>query len=120
MASNYIVLFTLNAIFFSIIFWFITFLLKIYYSNKYYKYKYNYYECGFKSLTNLNVKYSINFILLVLFLIIYDGEFLLLIPYSLNVSFTSEFSFYLVIFFFYWLLLTLFIDNMYNTLEWQV
>ena len=71
-------------------------------------------------LTINQIKYSVNYILVILFLIIYDGEFLILIPFSLNSSENDIFGFFLTIFFIFWLLITLFIDNIYNTLEWQI
>ena len=110
----------LHAFFFSLIFWIITFALKFYYSNKSFEYKLNFYECGFKSLTNVKVQYNINFILIILFLLIYDGEFLILIPLALNISIVSFPSIFLFIFFIYFLIITILYDLIYNSLEWQV
>jgi NADH:ubiquinone oxidoreductase subunit 3 (subunit A) len=110
----------LHAFFFSLIFWIITFALKFYYSNKNFEYKLNFYECGFKSLTNVKVQYNINFILIILFLLIYDGEFLILIPLALNISIVSLPSVFLFIFFIYFLIITILYDLIYNSLEWQV
>ena len=47
----------------------------------------DFYECGFKSLSNIKVQYNINFILIILFLIIYDGEFLFLISEEMKFFF---------------------------------
>lgn len=110
----------LHAFLFSLIFWIITFALKFYYSNKNFEYKLNFYECGFKSLTNVKVQYNINFILIILFLLIYDGEFLILIPLALNISIVSFSSVFLFIFFVYFLIITILYDLIYNSLEWQV
>ena len=99
MVSNFLINIIVNTLIFSFLFWLITFLLKYFYSNKYFKNKYNYYECGFKSLTINQIKYSVNYILVILFLIIYDGEFLILIPFSLNSSENDIFGFFLTIFF---------------------
>lgn len=108
-----------NAIFFSFIFWILTFLLKYYYSNKNFTYKLNFYECGFKSLTNLKVQYNINFILIILFILIYDGEFLVLIPLALNISLLSFPALFVLIFFIVMLIATLVYDLIFNSLEWQ-
>lgn len=97
-----------------------TFAAKWFYSNKYYNYKLNYYECGFRSLTNYKVHYKVSYVLLVLFLLIYDGEFLILIPFSLNFFLINVELFILLIFFLVWLLLTLIIDFTFNALDWQV
>lgn len=110
----------LNTIIFSNIFWILTFISKYFYSNKYYQLKFNFYECGFTAITKFQISYSINFILLVLFLLIYDGEFLVIIPFSLNLMNSSLNVFILILFFFVWLLLTLFLDYVYSALDWQV
>lgn len=109
-----------NAFLFSLIFWFLTFLLKFYYSNKNFNYKLSFYECGFKSLTNIKVQYNINFILIVLFLLIYDGEFLVLIPLSLNISLLNFVSLFVLFLFIVLLLVTLLFDLIYSSLEWQI
>lgn len=110
----------LNAIIFSFIFWILTFISKYYYSNKYYNTKLNYYECGFKSLTQYQINYSLNFLLLVLFLLLYDGEFLIIIPFSLNVLVSQSIGFVVLFYFLIWLYLTLLLDYIYSALDWQV
>lgn len=110
----------INAIFFSFIFWILTFILKYFYSNKNTNYKLNFYECGFKSLTNIKVQYNINFILIILFLIIYDGEFLVLLPFSLNLNIINITSLLVLLIFLFLLIITLIYDLIYNALEWQV
>ena len=120
MVGSVLLLLIINAIIFSFIFWILTYLAKNFYSNKYYNYKLNFYECGFKSITNIKINYNINYILLILFLIIYDGEFLILIPFSLNVSMYTFLSISLLLFFLVWLLCSLLLDYAYNALDWQV
>lgn len=119
-AGNIVFLIIVNAFVFSFIFWILTFISKYYYSNKYYNTKLNFYECGFKSLNHFQINYSVNFLVLVLFLLLYDGEFLILIPFSFNI-FTANYSSYLVvIYFLIWLYLTLLLDYIFNALEWQI
>ena len=110
----------INAIIFSFIFWILTFILKYYYSNKNFNYKLNFYECGFKSLNNIKIQYNINFTLIMLFLLIYDGEFLVLIPFSLNISLTNFISLFILLLFIILLIITILYDLMYNSLEWQL
>ena len=120
MAGSIVFFLIVNAIIFSQIFWIITFISKFYYSNKYYNSKLNFYECGFKSLTQFQVNYGINFIILILFILIYDGEFLIIIPFSLNIL-ISQFTSYVVLFFFIlWLYITLLLDYVFNALDWQL
>ncbi len=120
MAGILYILILTHVLLFSGIFWLLTFLTKYFYTNKYYKYKLNFYECGFKSLTKTKINYSMNFILLLLFLLLYDGEFFILIPFALNIQITSLIPYSLLIFFLLWLILVLLFDYIYNTLEWQV
>jgi len=110
----------INAIIFSFIFWILTFIFKYYYSNKNFNYKLNFYECGFKSLNNIKIQYNINFILIMLFLLIYDGEFLILIPVALNINILNFSSIMVLIFFIFLLIFTLIFDLIYNSLEWQI
>ena len=110
----------INAFFFSFIFWILTYISKIFYSNRYYSYKLNFYECGFKNYSYKCVNYEINYSMLILFLLLYDGEFLILIPFGLN-SLAFSLEIFLTFFFFIiWLFITLLFDYSYNALEWQV
>lgn len=110
----------LNAFFFSFIFWLLTFISKFLYSNKYFNYKLNFYECGFKNITKKKISYEINFSLLLLFLLLYDGEFLVLIPLALNTSLIT-FSIGIAVFFFLaWLIIALLVDYSFNALDWQI
>lgn len=118
--SSTILLIVSNAIIFSLIFWIITFLFKYFYSNKNYNYKLNFYECGFKSLTNIKIQYNINFTLIILFLLIYDGEFLILVPMALNINILNFVSLFIFIVFITLLIFTLLLDYIFNSLEWQI
>lgn len=109
-----------NAILFSCIFWILTFLGKLFYSNKYFNYKLNFYECGFKNLTSKTIQYEINYLMLIIFLLIYDGEFLILLPYALNSDITDGAVCLSVFFFFLWMLVALYYDYFYDALDWQV
>ena len=79
----------INAFFFTFLFWILTFIAKFTYSNKFFNYKLNFYECGFKNMTNKTPAYELNFFLAILILLIYDGEFLILVPLALNSSVIS-------------------------------
>ena len=120
MIGSTVALVICNAVIFSLIFWLLTFVFKYYYSNKNYNYKLNFYECGFKSLNNLKIQYNINFTLIILFLLIYDGEFLILVPVALNISILNFISIFLLFIFILLLIFTLVFDYIFNSLEWQV
>lgn len=110
----------INAILFSFIFWLLTFLSKYLYSNKYYNYKLNFYECGFKNITKKKISYEINFSLLILFILLYDGEFLILIPFALNTQLVTFTMVIAIFFFFMWLIIALLFDYSFNALDWQL
>lgn len=109
-----------NAIIFSFVFWLLTFVAKYTYSNKYYDYKLNFYECGFKNITKKKPIIELNFITMLLFLLIYDGEFLILIPFCLNINIYALGIYCAFLFFMLWFILTLAFDYIYLTLSWQV
>ena len=108
-----------NAILFSFIFWILTFLAKSLYTNNYSNYKLNFYECGFKNLTKKQITYDLNYVMLLLFLLIYDGEFLILIPFAFNISFISLYTILSFTFFMFWLIIALFYDYSFGALDWQ-
>ena len=110
----------LNSVIFSFIFWILTYLAKYTYSNKFYNYKLNFYECGFKNITKVKTTYEVNFILVLLFLLIYDGEFLILIPLTLYINFLSFEIIVSAMFFIIWFIITLVFDYAYHALEWQI
>lgn len=58
--------------------------------------------------------------MLVLFLLIYDGEFLILIPYAFNTQLLSLEILVAIVFFFIWLLIALIFDYALGALEWQI
>ena len=58
--------------------------------------------------------------MLILFLLIYDGEFLILIPFSLNISLISIEVICSLVFFIVWLLIALLFDLAYSALDWQI
>jgi len=109
-----------NAVIFSFIFWILTFAAKALFSHKYYDHKLNFYECGFRNLTKKNIAYEINYVMLMLFLLIYDGEFLILVPYALNLKIVSAEVFICILIFIVWIIAALLFDICFGALEWQI
>jgi len=110
----------INAIIFSFIFWILTFAAKSLFSNKYYDYKLNFYECGFKNITKKNIAYEVNYVMVMLFLLIYDGEFLILVPYALNLTRISLEVVICILVFIVWIVAALLFDYSLSALEWQI
>ena len=108
-----------NILIFSIIFWVLTILGSYFYKKKNHKYKRNFYECGFKASSDLNLQINLNFIMIGIFLILYDVEFLFLFPVLFNFSkiFFIQFLFFIV--FILFIVLSLYYDILLNALNWQ-
>merc|ERR1711976_797470 len=75
-----------NILLFGIIFWALTWVAEYFYSKKNHLTKRQFYECGFKSNIDLDIQVNINFPMLCVFLILYDIEFTLLLPFLFNIS----------------------------------
>lgn len=108
-----------NIFVFSLIFWGLTVLGSFFYKKKNHFMKKQYYECGFKVISDINIQINLNFILLCVFLILYDIEFTLLFPVLFN--FTNIFFFQYILFLLFVLLiiLSLYYDIQMNALSWQ-
>lgn len=77
------------------------------------------YECGFKSYDSLNIQINLNFSLLCVFLILYDLEFVLLIPILFNIHNITIFQFVILFIFFILLIISLVYDWQNQALIWQ-
>ncbi len=118
MGSYIIIFFIQNVLIFSLIFWLLTFLSEAFYSKKNQFSKKQFYECGFKSITDLNLQINLNFSLIAIFLILYDVEFTFLFPFLFNFSFLSSTAIIFFFFFILLLLLCLIFDLQLNSLSW--
>jgi NADH:ubiquinone oxidoreductase subunit 3 (subunit A) len=81
--------------------------------------KKQYYECGFKSISDINLQINLNFILLCVFLILYDIEFTLLFPALFNFSSITLIQYFIFLFFVILIILSLYYDIQMNALSWQ-
>lgn len=120
MVGSFFLLILSNAFLFTFIFWGLTFLAKCTYSNKWFNYKLTFYECGFKNYSTKKAKYELNLILVVLIMLIYDGEFLMLLPYALNADVATLECVYALFFFMLWFIITLIYEYSHHALEWQI
>jgi NADH:ubiquinone oxidoreductase subunit 3 (subunit A) len=73
-----------NLILMGFIFWLLTDLTEYFYSKKQHMHKKLFYECGFRSISDIKITININFQMVAVFLILYDIEFVFLICLSLN------------------------------------
>lgn len=108
-----------NVLIFLVIFWLLTWGAEYFYTNKQQLTKKQFYECGFKAISELNIQINFNFFMLAVFLILYDVEFTLLYPILFNYSLVSLTEFFLVFFFIFLIILSLFYDWIHNVLSWS-
>jgi NADH:ubiquinone oxidoreductase subunit 3 (subunit A) len=67
-----------------LIFWFLTWAAEGLSTRRGHRSKAQFYECGFKSLSDLNLQVNLSFTLVCAFLVLYDVEFTFLFPLLLN------------------------------------
>lgn len=108
-----------NILVFTLIFWLLTWVGEFFFTKKNHATKKNFYECGFKSTSDLNIQINFNFSMICVFLILYDIEFTLLIPVFFNLFYINFFEFILIITFITLIILSLIYDWQMNALNWQ-
>jgi len=109
-----------NIVVFCLLFWLLTWAGEYFYTNKQQKTKNNFYECGFKSTIDINIQTNFNFILYCIFLILYDIEFLFLIPFYMNFLTCNIVHLSVLYFFFTFIIGSLVYDYYLNALNWKL
>ena len=79
----------------------------------------DFYECGFRPTTQKPIRLPIQFLLICVFFLLYDIELVFLFPFSSVVDFVGIRDFWLIVFFFLVLYLSLVFDVNRHALEWQ-
>ena len=109
-----------NVLFFSLIFWALLLLSSYFYKIKNQNSKRHFCECGFKSLSDVNIQINVNFVMLCVFLILYDIEFTLLFPLLFNIWSINILQYIFFIIFIALIIASLFYDWQTNSLGWQI
>ena len=109
-----------NIFIFSIIFWVLLYISSFFYKIKNQISKKHFCECGFKSLSDINIQININFTMLCIFLILYDIEFTLIFPILFNTQYIYIIQLYTIVLFILLIIISLFYDWQLNTLSWQI
>lgn len=118
--GDIIILFLIqNIVIFCLIFWLLTWVGEFYYKKKNQSTKRNFYECGFKSTSDVNIQINFNFSMICVFLILYDVEFTLLIPAFFNLYSILILQYALIIIFIILIIMSLIYDWQMNALNWQ-
>lgn len=119
--GDVVIIFLIQNIFiFTLIFWLLTWIGEFFFTKKNHNTKKNFYECGFKSTSDLNIQINFNFSIICVFLILYDIEFTLLIPIFFNLFYITFFEFIIILIFIILILLSLIYDWQMNALNWQI
>lgn len=119
MGDIVIFFFLQNVLIFCLIFWVLTWVGEYFYKRKNHLSKRKFYECGFHSLSDINISININFALLCVFLVLYDIEFTFLYPILFNIININFFELVVFSFFVLLILLSLLYDWQMNALNWQ-
>ena len=82
-------------------------------------FKKKYYEGGFSSLSDINISVNINFLLIGVFLILYDIEFTFLFPFIVNIGIVNIYSFIVFTTFYLLIIISLLYDWQRDALDWQ-
>lgn len=120
MGDRFVLLLIVNSIFFSFIFWALTLLSRFFYYDKYSNFKLDFYECGFRSVTAIRINIPVQFVLVSVFLIVYDSEFLVLYPAVFNLAGAFGFHIFLLFYFLCFLVAALVVDYVYSALDWHL
>ncbi len=114
------ILYFINYVFiFSVIFWVLSLINMLFSKKKNHFFKKKFYECGFSALSDINISININFLLIGVFLILYDIEFTFLFPFLVNIGLVNIYSFTPFFLFFFLILLSLLYDLQLSALDWQ-
>jgi NADH:ubiquinone oxidoreductase subunit 3 (subunit A) len=108
-----------NILIFGIIFWLLTWGAEYFFTKKTHMAKKQTYECGFRTISDLNIQINLNFSMLCVFLVLYDVEFTLLYPLLFNYASVTTLEFFVLFFFVAIILFSLYYDWQFNTLGWQ-
>ena len=108
-----------NVLLFGIIFWLLTWGAEFFFTKKVHLAKKQFYECGFRTLSELNIQINLNFSMLCVFLILYDIEFTFLFPLLFNFSSIFILEFFIILFFISLIVFSLYYDWQFNALSWQ-
>jgi len=111
--------FVQNIMLFSLIFWLLTWIAEYFFKKKIHLTKKQLYECGFRTLSELNIQSNLNFSMICVFLILYDIEFVFLFPLFFNFYYLNFLSLIIFIIFFIFIIYSLYYDYQFNTLNWQ-
>jgi len=111
--------FLIHTSIFASIFWFLSIIGEYFFTKKVTSSKRQFYECGFKLINDISAQINFNFILFAVFLIIYDVEFIFIIPLIFNMIYLGPTSLFVVIYFFLFFIFSFIYDWQLKALNWH-
>lgn len=120
MGGSFLLVFFLNSILFTIIFWLLTVFCESYFNKKNSKNRKKFYECGFKSISDFSITINIKFSMVAIFLLLYDIEFIFLVPFLFNYLYANFIIFFIFLFFITLIILSLVFDIFYNSFDLSI
>lgn len=119
MCVHIIILFTKIFIIICLLFWALTFSNVYYLKKKNIKDKKKNYECGFRSVKNIELNLNLNFFFSAMLVILYELELLFLIPLLFNFNNITNQAFSITLLFIFLIAVTLVIDINYKIIKWN-
>lgn len=117
MVDSILIFFFKNTMFVSLVFFLLTLAFQFFFKRYEYKFREDFYECGFKTTTDIGFTINYSFFLSAIFLLLYDIEFVFTIPYFFNLDIFNTQSIFYIIFFFFIIFITLVADIFTDTIE---
>lgn len=99
MIDTILLFFLQNILILTLIFWLLSYLGTKFFQERHFISSTEFFECGFFSTDSFNIKFNLNFLIIINLLILYDVEFLFIVPYFYNFQSTTLFSSFLFILF---------------------
>lgn len=119
MADMTILFFAKNTITVSFIFWVLTLVGTKFFKKEENIHRHDFYECGFKTTQDLNLKLNFSFFYMSIFVVLYDVELVFLVPFLFNVTLFNTTSLVVVILFLLAIFYTFVIDILTKVIEWN-
>lgn len=98
--------------------WFITFFGYNFRKNFSNKEKFDIYECGFKTINNFQIQLNYSTIVISMFLVLYEFEMFLLIPFFFNIHLLNFSNAIILSIYIFSIIMTILLDVKFNTLNW--
>lgn len=101
------------------LFWLITFLGSFFYEKKENLNQNEFYECGFKSINNVNFSLNFGIFVTMIFVILYDIELLFLVPFLVNSTSVNLFGLLNILILYISILYTFIVDVYSEVVKWS-